>query len=976
MLLSRKGAMIAVKKRIGAALSALSTLLVLLSAFPAAAEDAAAPAAEVSGTAASDAAGTYTRLDGYDAYLAQYADVPHAAAEFSVRGADAQSFDEGAAHKETIDGREVLVTEASGRVTWRFTVPETGLYNLSVTYYNIEGNGTDIERTLYLDGKIPFEEVRALTFFRTWRDEGEKRFGKTGNEYRRTQVEERCFTVLPLRADTGYRDDTFAFYLTAGEHTLSLEAVSDRMAIESLRFYHESEIPTYADWLSAQTAQPVQGDTALRIQTEDAVRRSAATLYAVEDRTSPLTEPYAIDRIQLNCIGGDTWRYQGDWIEWTVDVPSDGLYRLMIRAKQSYNSGVAATRTLYVNGAVPYKEAQDLEFVYGNTWQTVAPRDENGELCYIYLHAGENTLRLQNTLGELGSILRGIEESAQELDRLYRRIRMVVGSTPDQNRDYKLESYIPDLNEIVSRQYGRFETFMDELDALGGGKGEQTTTLEQIHVMLGSFLERPRTIPLRVQTLSDNLSSLSSWILGVSEQPLLLDCIDILPEGAPLTRAEAPWYSRLWNELCAFGYSFVGDYSLIESADGTQGDTSVTLWLDNSVGRDQATIIKHLTESTFTGDGVWLDLKLVDMSVLLRAISAGNGPDVSIFMDQATPVNYGMRHALYDLSAFDDLDEVLARFSESAVTPFRMGDKLYALPESQSYPMLFYRKDILAELGLSVPQTWQELTDLVAVLQKKYMVISLPTPASTTSGGSTTALNGIFTSLLFQHGGKVYDDAGKACLLDSRESVEAFIEWSELYTKYKVPVTTNALSYFRTGDAPIVIENFSFANSLAVGAPEIRGLWDLAPMPGTKQADGTVARSCGTSLTACVIYENAKDPAACWSFLKWWTSADTQTAYGREIEALQGLSGRWLSANIEAKSKIGWNTATKTQIDAQFSWVRGVPEVAGGYYVGRSIDNAVKAVINTGVSPRETLLDYVGDIQQEIDYKRKELRIE
>ena len=34
--------MIAVNKRIGAALSALSTLLVLLSAFPAAAEDAAA----------------------------------------------------------------------------------------------------------------------------------------------------------------------------------------------------------------------------------------------------------------------------------------------------------------------------------------------------------------------------------------------------------------------------------------------------------------------------------------------------------------------------------------------------------------------------------------------------------------------------------------------------------------------------------------------------------------------------------------------------------------------------------------------------------------------------------------------------------------------------------------------------------------------------------------------------------------------
>ena len=71
-----------------------------------------------------------------------------------------------------------------------------------------------------------------------------------------------------------------------------------------------------------------------------------------------------------------------------------------------------------------------------------------------------------------------------------------------------------------------------------------------------------------------------------------------------------------------------------------------------------------------------------------------------------------------------------------------------------------------------------------------------------------------------------------------------------------------------------------------------------------------------------------------------------------------------------------WSTEISAALSEQWNYIRGVPEVAGGYYVGRNIDNAIKQVINEGQNPRETVLDYVNQINEEITYKRRELGLE
>lgn len=47
-----------------------------------------------------------------------------------------------------------------------------------------------------------------------------------------------------------------------------------------------------------------------------------------------------------------------------------------------------------------------------------------------------------------------------------------------------------------------------------------------------------------------------------------------------------------------------------------------------------------------------------------------------------------------------DFEKVTARFRESALTPLSFNGGVYGLPEQETYPVMFYRTDILSELGI------------------------------------------------------------------------------------------------------------------------------------------------------------------------------------------------------------------------------------------------------------------------------------
>lgn len=878
-----------------------------------------------------------------------------------------------------IDGNpaKALLADDTTTLTWKFVVLESGNYNIKVRYFPYEGKNSDIERELQIDGNVPFKEARSIKFLRVWTNEDVIREDSYGNEYRPGQIEDKKWLEQDVRAKLGHYSQPTPFYFTKGEHTLTFVPVNEPMLIEDITVYQKEKPKTYEDVFAEWQSKGYKNTDAvvpIRIEGENAKYKSDPTLFPVNDRTSPGTSPQHISRIRMNAIGGINWRYPGQWLEWQFEAENAGFYILSMRVKQDYLEGTSSYRRILIDGETLFDELSSVKYEYGFRWinKTIG----GAEPYRIYLSAGKHTIRLENIVGEVADILASLEDTVYELNYIYRKLMMITGAFPDPNQDYRIDARLPESIEIFEKQSITLFALAEKLFRITGSKGADYGRLIKLAYQLESFVKNPQDIPERLDNFRQNISEQSAWILSAREQPLLIDHIDFCPVGYDIPEGEAAWYERFLYEIQTFLVSFVADYSNIGSIlDPGEKSKEITLWMgaiagmQGGSGRDQAQIIKTLIDNYFTPQqDILVNLKLIDMSILLPAVAAGRGPDVALSQSRELPVNYALRNAVYDLSNFDDLDTVLKRFDPSSYESFRLGNSLYALPETMIYHMMFYRTDILKEISCFVPETWEELCELIPVLHRNYMDVGLPQ----IDANDMSALQ----MKIYQSGGSYYNNDRSRAVLDSKEATEAFIEWSDLYTKYKVAVKIDALTRFRTGESPIVIQPYTFYNALSVTAPEINGLWDFTLVPGTEQADGSINHTTVASGAGSVIFSNAVDKESAWEFIKWWTDAPAQLSYGREIESLQGTSARWPTANLEALSMLPWSSKAYDVLSVQRSQTVGLPELPGSYITDRYLGNAIKNVVNNGANPRETILNWNNKINQEIISKRKEFGME
>ena len=233
----------------------------------------------------------------------------------------------------------------------------------------------------------------------------------------------------------------------------------------------------------------------------------------------------------------------------------------------------------------------------------------------------------------------------------------------------------------------------------------------------------------------------------------------------------------------------------------------------------------------------------------------------------------------------------------------------------------------------------------------------------------------LFSALVLQRGGTFYNENASKAILDSKNVMDAFKQWTEYYQKYELPLTYDFYNRFRSGEMPMGIQGYGMYNMLEAAAPEIKGMWSMHLLPGTQTQDGKIDRTEGASGTATIMINNRQDEAtktAAWEFMKWWTSAESQARYGVEIETLMGTASRYNPANIAAMEQLSWSQEELSILKEQRSWIREIPEVPGGYYTSRCIDNAFRNVVLKSENYREALLEQNVIINTEISRKRRE----
>lgn len=946
-----------------------------------------------------DVVSTYSVADsvpGYSEYLEAHAGAARPQQEITVDAGsyscymenDAEVTPEIYSDYEGMTGDALLTTE-SAYVEYQVDVPESGLYELALEYYPVEGKNSEIQRSIFVDGVLPYGELSLVEFPRIWStDIAQASFEDgiydvewardiQGNDRKPTAIEIPEWTVANCYDNNGYITEPLSLYLEQGVHTITINSQREPMLLRRLILSNSASVQSYAEvkaaW-DAQGVQPTSGQNVM-IQAENATKTSSQMLYPKQDQSSPAVSPSSAKALLNNSIGGESWSDAGQWIEWEFSVPESGYYEISMFDKQSFMRGIYVSRKISIDGVVPFAEMSDYGFTYASNWRMDTLEDAEGNPYQFYLEAGTHTLRMEVVLGEFSSVIAEVQDCVSQLNAIYRKLIRITGVSPDTYRDYQIAASLPGLADEMTVVRDQLNHAIAALREAAGGSSDKETVLITMRDQLDYLIKDEERFVKVVATYKQNVRACGNWITQVISQPLQLDRIFIRSSDVTNKVSSNSFWDKLVYEIKRLFYSFVIDYNSLGATGESGKDTKeITLWV--GTGRDQANVIRSLIDSTFTSEtGINVNVQLVDMNTLLRAELAGEGPDVAIQVANTngiagavlatgndTPVNYGLRNAVLDLTQFSDFNEVASRFYPSALTAFSFDGATYALPETQTFPVMFYRKDILAELGLEIPETWDDVKVIMSVLAKNQMEFGmLPTEQ-------------IFAMLLYQNGGEYYNEGGISSALDSDIAVNTFKEYCEYYTDYRLDKTTSVEERFRTGECPIIIADYTVYNNLEVSAPDIAGLWDFTIVPGTVQADGTVDHSVGCTGLASLIMADTDEPDACWEFIKWWTSADVQTLFDREMESLMGSAARVATANQEAFGRMPWKVDTYEALAEAFTWVKGIPQVPGGYYSWRNVNNAFYTVTTKTdtASPREELMDKVLYINDEITYKRKE----
>jgi ABC-type glycerol-3-phosphate transport system substrate-binding protein len=852
---------------------------------------------------------------------------------------------------------------------WRFDIENEGLYEVEIEYYLLLGSGVPAVRSLSVDSKIPFLEANNIVFYRSYKDESEPKTNSIGDEVRPGQIEVPGWKTVKLEDGQGLYCQPFQFYFKPGSHTIRLEYVDQPIAIGDVYIKPADIIPAYEQVLEEYRQKGYKNATeTYEFQAENTVIEKSDPTLRRENDNDPTCKPVSFTSRKLNVIGGVAWRKGNQSITWEFTVPESGLYKLGIRELQVWNDGLPTSRQILIDGKIPFKELEEYKFNYNTRWNTEVLKDSSGNPYLFYLEEGTHTITMKVKLGSLTEIIYSISEDALLLSDIIRSITKITGSNPDPNYDYQFMKTIPDLEDNMQTLVDSLQYKYDLIKGMSDKLPAMANNFLSIKSQLESMIRNPFSIAARLQELNNAQNSLGTWYQDLQSQPLLIDYFMLGDPEATWKNERSTFFQRLKATIMNFIISFKKDYDNIGSTivDESQVKEVINVWVAR--GTEWAELLKEMADEEFTPEsGIAINMNVLPASqlnagavnVLMLSINSGKAPDVAMGVEPGSPVEFAIRDAVYDLSEFPSYEEVEKRFLPNIFIPFRYRGGVYALPETMNFTVMFYRKDILSELGLNLPETREDLYNYtLPKLYQNNMQFHFPAD---------------YSQFIFQKGADFYTPDGLRTGLDTPEAYQAFKECSELYTNYAVPVVANFYNRFRTGEMPIGIGGYIDYLMFSVAAPELAGRWGIAPLPGTRRPDGTIDRTAGgLAGQADIILKQSEKPDESWEFLKWWTSTQVQTRYARELEALIGAEARWCTANYEAFTSLAWNRSDLKVIEEQLGFQKDIPVVLGGYFTSRHLNNAWNRVVINGQPIRDALEQAVEDINRELRMKQEE----
>lgn len=860
---------------------------------------------------------------------------------------------------------DVLAVKAGDTVTLNIDVPVSGRYVMSFDYLSYDESILPVEMGMKIDGGYPFYEARSMKFETTWVSDGVD-VDRYGNEI--VSLPDKLIRWEHKEVmDASYRySDPLPVELTAGVHKLELNIQEGTLLLGNISLEAPGDVAEYAGSTKAE------GNALITIEAEDFYQRNDSSIHAIGEYGSSLS-PLSATTTVLNIIDEDSFNEAGQTVSYQFHVDNAGYYYIGMNYRQSEKNDFPVFVDWKIDGEIPNSAFKSYQVEAANKFRTVTLTDDNDDKLSVYLEPGDHTISLTISADNLRYALEAVDEIMSGISDLSLEVTKVAGTNKDKYRDLKLTRYIPDVQDRllgwVDELYSLAEQAQPYVNAKSPDKVAAFSYLLIAANQLKSLAEKPNELVYRVDELSTSVNSINTQIANfvdlINDNDLSIDRIYIYQDGARLPKGQNIFQS-IGTSLKRFGYSFMGQSYSASNTD----ESHIQVWVNRP--RTYVEIMQKMIDEKFTPEtGIEVDLSIMtDAQKLILSNASGDTPDIATGINYSIPFDLAIRGSLVDLSKFDNYKEVFGRYSEGLLVPSVVGDGLYSLPETMNFYVMFYRTDILSKLGLSVPNTMDELIAMLPDLQMRGLNVYYPTAAMLVMRN----FHGT-TPIIYQMDGALYGNTALDILVDSEATVEGFTELTELFTLYDLPVDVpNFYQHFRNGDLPIGIADFNSYNLILNAAPEIANSWSIALVPGIEDEEtGEVKRymSGGAESTVMFSSDDEREQKA-WQFMEWWSRADIQAEFGQRLQILYGDEYIWPTANLEAFERLPYPTSDKDIILTQAQYILETPRLLGSYMMERELSNAFNDVVVNGDTVRSRIDEVAKTVLRETERKLEE----
>ena len=843
--------------------------------------------------------------------------------------------------------------------TYRVNAPEKGLYYFTLNYNTASNGFMDAIVSLQVNGETQYSDANNIILPLFWEDESKiYPIDKYGDESVPLQKQIPGPHTVSL-FDTRYTKDLpLNFLLNQGENLIEIKnETSQTLWLGDLTAYSYREPAPYKTSGTGSVSEYVN------ISATDYVKKNSPHV-SINSYSSPHLTPYDPLNKKISTIRSTR---AGNEIFYQFNAPQDGNYAITFHCQTAIED-FSSFVSIKIDGEFPFAQMASYPLTPSvNIWRNQTLKDSEGKPFLVYLSRGNHNFSIKTELSPVSGQERSLRLLIDHLNQFAIEIRKVTGKDIDRNRTWHLTQYIPEVKDYLDAYDIIFRDIIHGLSQYSP-KGEDSSVITPL-VQALSYLEklrkRPDELPLYIESLSGQDASVlqqagvaldSLYVLGMEINAIYIGKTTQLPrERARITTVLADGVRKLWN-------SYTSDKYIVRN----QSD-ALNIWYASSYM--QVDLLQKLIDTRFTPQtGIKVNVSVMpDVNKLIMARAAKTNPDMALGLGSWIPFDLAVRGALYDFTQFKDFWEFAGNFIPGSLTSYVLNEKVYAVPETITFNAVVYREDIMNQLNIAPPNTWKDVAEMMAELQRFDMSFYMPI-----ASGIGYKWYYQTSPLIYQNNGFLYRPDGLGAAINEANAVKALTFLGDLFTTYavaeQVPVFFNS---FRLGQTPVgIIEPETYV-LLRNGAPELLGQWSLAPYPGTVQEDGSISRWFITNgAGGSIIFENTKQAENCWKFLKWYLSEETQTNYAFSLYTNYRILH--LSSNLKALRNLPIEDKDLRVILESVLWLRDVPRSPGQYLLERGLSDIWNTMVFDGTPAQVAIDKQVIEIQREFKKKMTE----